>query len=170
MKKLTRSIPALALLLCMSVRLSAQADTLKLPYQKFPDNIPLQLLLLDSSTVLTADKLDPKKPFMVLLFSPECDHCKHATADIVANIDLFREVNIIMASPLPLADMKKFYADYKLERFSNITMGRDYRFMLPSYYGVKYLPFHAFYGKKKKLIGVSAEGQTAAQMAARLGK
>lgn len=153
-----------------SLNLAAQADTTLLPYQKFPGNIPLQLLMLDSSTVFTAEKLDPKKPFMILLFSPECEHCKHATADIVANIDLFREVNIIMASPLPLADMKKFYSDYKLERFSNITMGRDFRFMLPSYYGVRYLPFHAFYGRKKKLIGVSAEGMTAAQMAEKLGK
>ncbi|RYY61468.1 MAG: thioredoxin [Chitinophagaceae bacterium] len=160
-----RNILSIVLVL-FALNATAQADTTSAPYQKFPNNIPLQLLMLDSSTIFTAGSLNEKRPFMVLLFSPECEHCKKATEDIIANIDLFRDIDIIMATPLPFTEMKEFYTHYKLERFRNIIMGRDFRFMLPSYYQVKYLPFHAFYGKKKKLIGVSAQGMTAAQMLA----
>jgi len=157
----------LALVLGLAGTVQGQADTISSPYQKFPNNIPLQLLLTDSVTTYTSESLPASRPFMVMLFSPECDHCKKATRDIIDNITLFDGVDIIMATPLPFGEMKKFYEDFQLERFPNIRVGRDQRFLLPTYYAVKYLPFHAFYAKKKKLIGVSPEGLTAAQMAAK---
>ncbi|MET0637793.1 MAG: thioredoxin [Chitinophagaceae bacterium] len=155
-----------ALLLSITCIAGAQVDTISAPFQKFPNNIPLDLLLVDSNTVMTSEGLNEERPFMLILFSPECEHCKKATEDIINNIGLFKDIDIIMATPLPFDEMKKFYTDYQLSRFPNIVMGRDHRFMLPSYYQVRYLPFLAFYGKNRKLIGFSAQAMNASDMAA----
>ena len=48
--------------------------------------------------------------------------------------------------------MDKFYDNYKLNRFSNITVGYDTQHILTTYYRISYTPFLAFYDKKGNLI------------------
>jgi thioredoxin-related protein len=57
-----------------------------------------------------------------------------------------------MATFMPVADMKKFYDNYKLDRFSNITVGYDMQKILSTFYRISYTPFLAFYDKKGNLI------------------
>jgi len=124
------------------------------PYKRFPNNIPLKLLLVDSTTQFTPDNFDKKKQVMVMLFSPDCDHCKHETEEIIKNIDKFKGIQIVMSTTLPFEKMKEFYAHYDLGRFKNIVVGNDKSFLLPVYYNIRNLPFLAFYSKKKELIDV----------------
>ncbi len=91
---------------------------------------------------------------MLILFSPDCDHCKHETEEIIKHLDDFKKINIIMATMLPIEKMKAFYETYQLSRFENIVVGYDKFFTLPSFYEIKSFPFLAFYDKKKKLISV----------------
>jgi thioredoxin-related protein len=58
----------------------------------------------------------------------------------------------VMATPMPFTKMKEFYIHYDLKRFKNITMGRDVSYMLPPFYGVRTLPYLAFYDKSGNLI------------------
>jgi thioredoxin-related protein len=122
------------------------------PYKRFPTVPPFKLLLVDSTTLFTKEQLPGKKATFIMLFSPDCDHCKHETEDIIKNIDQFKKIEIIMATPMPFDKMKEFYTRYDLKRFKNITMGRDITYMLPPFYGVRTLPFLAFYDKSGKLI------------------
>lgn len=91
---------------------------------------------------------------MLMLFSPDCDHCKMATGEIVSQIGSLKSVEIVMSTTLPFEKMVDFYKQYGLDRFDNIKMGRDENYMLPVFFDIHTLPFLAFYDKKKTLISV----------------
>ena len=133
----------------------AQTDSLPdAPYKRFPSVPPFKLLLTDSNTHFTKENLSKKKAVMIMLFSPDCDHCKHETEDIIKNIDAFKKVQIIMSTTMPFDKMLRFYNNYDLKRFDNIIMGKDENYLLPVFYDIRNLPFLAFYNKKKELISV----------------
>ena len=127
------------------------------PYKRFPTLPPLKLLLTDSTTQFTEKDLKKNLPVFVILFSPDCDHCKKGTEELIANIDQFKNIQIVMTTIQPFDKMKEFYYNYQLERFKNITVGRDQFFLLPTFYRIKNMPFLAFYNKKGGLINI-AEG------------
>ena len=126
-------------------------------YKRFPTLPPLKLLLTDSITQFTEKELKKDLPVFVILFSPDCDHCKKGTEELIANIDQFKNIQIVMTTIQPFEKMKEFYNNYKLERFKNITVGRDQFYLLPTFYRIKNMPFLAFYNKKGDLINI-AEG------------
>ena len=98
--------------------------------------------------------LDKKSAVMVMLFSPDCDHCQHETEDLIRNIDKFKKVQIIMASLLALEKTIPFIEKYGLEKYKNIKVGFDKGYFLPAFFNVRNLPFLAFYNRKKELISV----------------
>ena len=57
-----------------------------------------------------------------------------------------------MATMAQYAQMKDFYAKYKLNEFKNIKVGQDFQFMLPSFYRVRSLPYLAMYDQKGNLL------------------
>ena len=133
----------------------AQNDSLPLPpYKRFTSVPPFKLLLTDSSTHFTKENLAKKKAVMIMLFSPDCEHCKHETEAIIANIDAFKKVQIIMSTTLPFEKMLDYYNHYDLKRFDNIIVGKDVSYFFPVFYDIHNLPFLAFYNKKKELISV----------------
>ena len=133
----------------------SQDDALSTPsYLRFPTVPPLKLLQVDSVTYFTKEKLQKNKPSLIIIFNPGCEHCQHETKEITANIDKFKNIQIVMTTPDSFDKMKDFYKEYKLKDYPNITVGRDERFTLPSFYAIHNLPFMAFYDKKQKLISV----------------
>ena len=133
----------------------AQNDSLPAaPYKRFPTVPPFKPLLTDSSSYYTKDILPKKKPVMIMLFSPDCDHCKLATDEIIKNIDAFKKVQIIMSTTFPFNKMMGFYNNYDLKRFDNIIVGIDVNYLLPVFYDIHNFPFLTFYNKKKELISV----------------
>ena len=133
----------------------SQTDSLpEAPYKRFPSIPPFKLLLTDSSTYVTKDDLEKKKSVMIMLFSPDCEHCKHETEDIIKHIDAFEKIQIIMSTTLPFDKMVDFYNKYDLKRFDNIIVGKDVNYFFPAFYDIRNLPFLAFYNKKKELISV----------------
>ena len=122
----------------------AQTDSLQLaPYKRFPTVPPFKLLLTDSSTHFTKEDLTKKKAVMLMLFSPDCDHCKHETEEIIKNIDAFNKVVLIMSTTLPFDKMIDYYNRYDLKRFDNIIVGKDVSYLLPVFYDIHNLPFLA---------------------------
>ncbi len=91
---------------------------------------------------------------MIMLFSPDCEHCQHETEDIFAHMDELKKVQIVMSTTMPFDKMLEFYNKYDLKRFDNIIVGRDIGYFFPVFYNIHSLPFLAFYNKKKELISV----------------
>lgn len=150
MKKL---IPILLLLSSVS----AFSQTEQPPFKRFPTVPDFKILLSDSATWFAKKDLPNKRSTLIMIFSPDCDHCKHETEQILANISQFKKIEIVMATTLPFDRMKDFYGHYDLQRFRNIKVGRDVNYLLPVFYNIRNMPFLAFYDKKGNLIDV-AEG------------
>ncbi len=140
-------------LLVFSLAAHAQKDSINLaPYLRFPTIPPLKLLLTDSITVFTKDNLKNKKPVLIILFSPDCDHCKHETEEIIKNKEKLKKIQIVMATMLSFDKMKAFYEKFELRKMENIVVGQDTYYILPSFYRIRNFPYNALYDKKGKLI------------------
>ncbi|HEV7782894.1 MAG TPA: thioredoxin [Chitinophagaceae bacterium] len=150
MKKLF--LPILSLLLVTTV--FSQNDSLQPPYKRFPSFPPVKLLLPDSVHYFSRQDLDKKKAVMLMIFNPQCDHCKHETEELVKNIDEFKDIQVVMTTSMPFDSMLSFRERYKLAEYKNIVVAQDINYFLPSYYMLHNLPFLAFYNKKKELISV----------------
>jgi thiol-disulfide isomerase/thioredoxin len=122
------------------------------PYKRFPTVPPLKLLLLDSTSYFTKNDLKKNKPVLIIVFNPDCEHCKHETEALIKNIDSLKNVQIIMATMMPFDLMKSFYENYDLQRFQNITVGKDVQYTLPSFYQMHFMPYLAMYDKKGNLL------------------
>jgi thiol-disulfide isomerase/thioredoxin len=122
------------------------------PYKRFPTVPPLKLLLLDSTSYFTKNDLKKNKPVLIIVFNPDCEHCKHETEEIIKNIDSLKNIQIIMATMMPFDLMKSFYEKYELQRFQNITVGKDVQYTLPSFYQMHFMPYLAMYDKKGNLL------------------
>lgn len=158
-----------AVFLLFPVFLKAQDSTLA-PYKKFPSYPPVKLLLPDSLSWFSKGDLPKKKPVMLLLFNPKCEHCQHETEEMTQQIERFRGVHIVMATTASFAEMMGFREKYRLSRFDNITVGRDTGFFLPVFFDIHNLPFHAFYNKKLELTGAFPGSMTVEKSLTELGK
>jgi len=139
------------LLACIISFCQSEADSTA-PYKRFPTVPPFQLLKVDSSSYFTKSDLKKNKPVLLILFNPDCEHCKHETEEIIKNIDQFKDIQIVMATMMPFDEMKSFYEKYDLKRFDNITVGQDIKYTLPVFYNIRFMPYLAMYNKKGNLL------------------
>ena len=140
------------------------------PYLRFPTFPPVKLLETDSTTFFEKKNLKKNTRVLFILFSPDCEHCRKETEELVKNIDQFKKINIVMATMMPFQKMKDFYEQHELSVLKNVTVGQDIHFFLPAFYNVKNLPFHAFYDKKGNLISVFEGEMTIEKILAAFGK
>jgi thiol-disulfide isomerase/thioredoxin len=141
------------ILLLIAAASMAQVDSTTPPYKKFPTLPPVQLLLGDSTTKFTKEDF-AKKPVLIMLFSPECSHCQHEAEALSLHSDEMKNIQVVMITFHPLWQMNEFAGRYKLNELKNIVVGKDIYLILPSFYGIRNLPFHALYNKKGNLISV----------------
>ena len=159
----------LTVMMCLAVL--GQTDSIpQPPYKRFPAVPAFRLLLSDSATWVTKYDLPARKPVLLVVFSPDCEHCKHETEEILKRIDDFKKITIVMATPMQLDKMKAFGNQFGLQRFSNIILGRDTNFMLPVFYNMRNFPFLAFYDKKGALIDAFEGSMTTDQILAKFDK
>src|SRR5579862_9039748 len=100
MKKL---FPVFLVILCSNVVFAQQtgATDPRPEFLRFPTVPPFNLLKVDSATYLTKDDIKKHHLTMIMYFSPECDHCKHQTRDILEQSDKFKDIEIVMATYQP---------------------------------------------------------------------
>ncbi len=134
------------------------SDLTKASYLRYPTIPPFSLLKIDSSA-LTRNDLAKHRKTLLMYFSPDCDHCKHQTKDMLSKMDKFKDVQIVMATYQPFEEMQAFYKDFKIASYPNIRMGRDTKYFFPPFFKMSSLPFMALYNDKGKLL-TTFEGTT----------
>jgi len=132
----------------------SQTDSTQPAYKRFPVFPPVKLLLPGKATYFTKNDLPKKTVSLLMVFSPMCEHCQQETAELIKNIDKFKDVEIVMATMMPYDSMMGFRERYQLAKYENIIVGQDIQYFLPGFYMISNLPFLAFYDKKKELIKV----------------
>jgi thioredoxin-related protein len=129
--------------------LFAQTITDSLPrYKRIPTVPPFKLVIAPDSIVFIKDELKKKRATIVMVFSPDCDHCVHSTEDLLAHYNLFKKAQIVMATSLAYVHVKKFYTDLKLADYPNVKVGWDAAYFLAGFYDVRTYPAIFLYDKK----------------------
>lgn len=148
----------LVLVLGFAGRGFAQADTTlpkkdtSLLYLRFPTVPPFNITRVPDSTRFTKDDLQKKRATLIMIFSPDCEHCQYETRQLIAHIDLFKKVQIIMTTPLEYYYVNKFYEDYEIAKYPNIIIGRDHGYFLGTFYKVRSFPSLFLYNKKGEFV------------------
>lgn len=136
-----------ALLFCYTA--AAQTDSLPI-YKRLQDIPPFVLTKAPDSTSFSKEDLKKRKATLIMIFSPDCDHCKHATKDLLEHYRLFKDVQIVMATPLDYKFVLPFYKEYNIASYPNITMGRDKTYFLGTFFSITSFPAIFLYDKKGK--------------------
>lgn len=122
-------------------------------YKQFPDVPAFTLNRFPDSTVITKQNLKKKTTTIIMLFSPDCDHCKIATEQMLANMDELKKAQIIMVSSLDFSWIKKFNDQFHLDKYKNITLATQQNYFLFEFYSLTSFPSVFVYDKKGKLVG-----------------
>ena len=142
-----------AIFILIGVIVYSQQDSIQLPpYKRFPTVPPFKLLKIDSTSYFTKSDLKKNKAVLIILFNPDCDHCKHEIEEIIKDMDKLKDIQIVLATMMPFDLMKSFYEKYGLDKFNNLTVGRDFQYLLPTYYQIRFMPYLAMYDKKGNLL------------------
>ncbi|MFZ9660335.1 MAG: peroxiredoxin family protein [Chitinophagaceae bacterium] len=128
------------------------------PFLKNPTIPNFSILKEDSTSWYSSRELKKGNSVIIMLFSPECGHCKEQTEILIKNMDKLKNTEIVMSTFQSISKMKEFCNQYKLERFPNIHMGRDVNYFLGTYYRIKYSPFVVIYDKDRNLTRVYEGG------------
>jgi len=142
-------------------------------YIRFPIVPSFKLINIGDSTFktyFTKDNLKKKTATIIILFSPDCEHCQHETKEITAKINLFKKAQIVMASPMNELMLKMFYDEYKIANYPNITLGRDPSYFLGTFYKVRSFPAIFVYDKKGNFVDSFSGSVPVEQIAAALNK
>lgn len=134
-------------------QISAQVKEDSIPaYERSQAVPPFNIMIAPDSTHFTKDQLKKKKALVIIIFSPDCDHCKHFTKELLENYTLVKKAQIVMASSLDYDLVKQFYEDYNIADYPSIKMGRDSNYYLGSYFNIRMFPTVIVYDKKGKLV------------------
>ncbi len=112
---------------------------------------PFEITLADGSS-FKASQLK-KGPVMLIYFSPECDHCRHFTKEMLEKYKGFAGEQIVMVTFLPVDEVKHFSEEFELPSYHNIKAGTEGKtFVVRNYYNVTRFPFVALYNKEGKQV------------------
>ncbi len=143
-----KNIFGILIAICIAQISFTQADSSMPVYLRFPTIPQFTIYRAADSSAFTREDLQKRKSTILIIFSPDCEHCQHETQELLANIDRFKKAQIIMITYQPYQEMVQFYKDYKIANFSQITMGRDTKFFFPIFFRVQNLPSIFVYNKK----------------------
>lgn len=137
--------------ICITFSVLAQTDTSQ-KYFKFPTIPTFNILKVPDSSSFTKNDLQKMKPTVLFFFNPDCDHCHQETKNLIKKIDKLKDVQILMISILDFNSIKKFYNEYKMARYPNITMARENTYNLPGFYNIHSIPDVYVYDKQGNFL------------------
>ncbi len=131
--------------------LSAQTDLTAAAAKSIEQAPVFKIIRVPDSTVFESIQLKKNKPFVLMFFSPDCEHCQKETKELLAYKQELKGLQIIMVSPLSFDLIKNFYQDYGLASMQDVVVGQDANYALGSRYQLRTYPSIFVYDTKGKL-------------------
>ena len=103
------------------------------------------------STAFTSGQLKKNKPFVLMFFNPDCDHCQKETKELLAYKEELKGLQIIMVSPAAFGLIKSFYEEYNIASMPSIIMAQDLNYTLGSRFQLRTYPSLFVYDASGKL-------------------
>lgn len=109
------------------------------------------LLLTDSTTWINTRNIPSGKPTVLFYFSPTCPYCRAQTEEMIEDMDKLKSIQFYFITSNPLAGLKNFCKEFKLEKYKNIISGVDTGYFVSDYFKIEGVPYTAIFNKNKKL-------------------
>jgi thiol-disulfide isomerase/thioredoxin len=114
--------------------------------------IPAFKVLLTDGKYFTSSDVEKNKPFVLIYFAPDCDHCIVLMDALFKKIHQLDQASILLVTFKPSTDLTNFEKKYQTTKFKNIKVGTEgLTYVLRDYYRLQKTPFTAVYDKKGRL-------------------
>ena len=125
-----------------------------LQYKLYPALPAFNIRMMDSFNVFNTFNIPKGRPSVLILFDPDCKHCKAMTKILLAGMDSLKNIDFYWVTPAhSMTMLREFYKDNNLEDYKNIKIvGRDYEFFCADFFNVHYVPDIALYDKNKQFV------------------
>jgi hypothetical protein len=110
------------------------------------------LLLKDSVTNLNTSAIPVGKPAVLVYIGTHCPYSRAEIQDIVDNMTELKDLHLYIFTADNFQAMKSFSAHYQLDKYPNVTIGRDTGNVFGKYISAMGVPYTAIYTKDKKLL------------------
>jgi len=124
------------------------------------------LLLKDSVTHFNTSAINSGSPIVLMYFSPDCEHCQKETEGIIQNMDSLKHVRFYLVTNDPIERMQVYDKMYKLDKYPNIILGRDYKYFFPVHFKNAAPPYLVVYDRHKVIKAVFTGETSAGQLIA----
>ena len=121
-------------------------------YERLATIPPFKLMTAPDSIAFEKSGLHKKRPVIIVVFSPDCEHCKHFTKELLQQYKLLKKAQIVMSSALNYDLIKEFYIKDQIKNYPHIIMGRDGSNFLSTYFEVRSFPTVIVYNKKGRFV------------------
>jgi hypothetical protein len=113
---------------------------------------PFNIQQVDGKYV-TSSVLKKGIPVMIVYFDPDCDHCTAFISDLLKQVALFKQVQLVLITYVPLQQVKTYVKSSGLDKHPQIIVGTEgTNFVVRYYYNVIQFPYLALHDKAGKLI------------------
>ena len=114
--------------------------------------IPQFKMLLTSGKYFSTADIEKNKPFVLIYFAPDCDHCIVMMDELFKKIHQLDNATVMLVTFKPVPELIGFEKKYQTAKFKNIKVGTEgMTYILRNYYRLNKTPFIAVYNKKGKL-------------------
>ncbi|SJZ74078.1 hypothetical protein SAMN04488128_1011419 [Chitinophaga eiseniae] len=111
----------------------------------------IDVLLLDSATVVNTKNLPNASATVLVLFDPYCEICSNEISAIMKSINKFDNTQFCFMSIASIADIRTFYASYMGKKYPNVHIGVDTGWAYLRYFKPLGVPHTSVFSSKKKL-------------------
>jgi protein-disulfide isomerase len=134
-------------------------------------NIPPYRILNADSVYRTPANLKKNMPVMIVYFSPDCGHCQELMYEIKGQMKDFKNIQVVMITPVDYKMVKGFYRDFGVSAYPNFTVGTEGRtYEVLQYYNIKTTPYIAIYNHNHKLLKAYEKAPKIKELAAMVKK
>jgi cytochrome oxidase Cu insertion factor (SCO1/SenC/PrrC family) len=113
---------------------------------------PFDIQLVNGQRFKSSD-LRKDQPLMIIYFDPTCEHCHAFINDLLKKISLFRDVQIVMITYVPLDQVKDYWTGSELSKQPDIKVGTEgTTFVVRYFYDIRQFPYVALHKKDGTLI------------------
>ena len=134
-------------------------------------SIPTFKMLMTNGKYFSSKDIQPNKPFVLIYFAPDCDHCIKLMDELFKKIHQLDNATVVMITFRAPNDVAWFERKYQTAQFPNIKVGTEgTSYVLRNYYRLDKTPFTAMYNKKGKLEYSYKNETPVAEMLARFKK
>lgn len=94
-----------------------------------------------------------KEPLVLVYFSPDCEHCKQFTIDLLKHYHAVSNKQVVLITYYPLEHVKAFDRTYSLSGYPNIKTGTEgFDMKVRKYYNVEHFPYVVLYDASGKQV------------------